>query len=318
MLPITKPEGVLPCNPLQLALGRSLYAPAWRFYAKLAKRHLQFDRSQPSTLKLDVVTPLAEKDLPMFYFSVPSIREHLLHPIGQHYLVGRDSPKMRDAARAMSCTFVDELEVCPEGLAAYKKAIEGTSCNRVGWFYQQMLKLNMNQICESGRFITVDADTVFINPVRYELNNQIIFDISDGYRRDFDYLLDILLPAERRSPFSFMCHIMIMENECLQQLQQHIERVTGHEWRQGIMKSIDYERPEYYSEFELYANFVLNRWPQRYTRSYWFNREISCEFMADTDRFKQDSRKRFKTLSFHVRKLPRNPKQDSGVSGDCR
>jgi hypothetical protein len=279
-----------------------LYARLWRAYAKAAKRHLYFDRNHPSELQLDLVTLVAEKDLNVFRQCVEKVHEHLLHPIGTHYLVGANSPLMHEVCRDSGCTFVDENEVCPGGVAWCRKSVreKGGCFNRPSWLFQQLCKLNMDSYCSSGRFLTLDADTVFLRPLRYELGGRVILDVSDGYRSDFDTFLGRMLPGERRSPFSYMCHVMLMENRWLRELKAHLSDLTGLPWREAIMELIDYNVHDCFSEFELYANFVLNRDLGRFTRSYWFNRELPRERIEELPALIAAYSQKKKTLSMHV------------------
>jgi hypothetical protein len=288
--------------PLRSSKAALLYAKVWRLYAKAAKQHLIFDSEQPSDLELDLVVPVAEKDLAVFRLCVEKIRQNLLHPIGSCFVVGQNTSLMRQVCRDSECTFIDENEVCPWGVAGIRRIAEAKKgvFNRPPWLYQQFLKLNMDTYSTCGRFLTFDADTVMLRPMRYEMEGQVLLDVSDGYRSDFDAFLGRMLPGYRRSPFSYMCHIMLMESRWLQELKEHLSGLTGLGWREAIIELIDFDSHDCFSEFELYANFVLNHAPEKFRRSYWFNKEYPRERVSELERLVAANCGHKKTLSMHM------------------
>src|SRR4051794_19507342 len=116
---------------------------------KLALGRLQGwmpSRSGPgkSDVPLDILIPAIPKDYPTLPSVINSVREHVRHPIGDIFLIAPDSPEIRLIAERYGCLFCNESNQLP----IKKSDINYTwqKIDRSGWIFQQLLKLNGDQL----------------------------------------------------------------------------------------------------------------------------------------------------------------------------
>jgi hypothetical protein len=283
-------------------MRRSFWAPLIRKYARSRGRYRQFSRSDPSKLPIDIVIPLAPKDLPVFKLCLAGLRENLLHPInGVHVIAPRDSD-LEGACAETECNFVDERELLPEGPEFYVERLAHMRIKRGKWMFQQFLKLQAGQHLGLKHFLIYDSDTVLINPFKYETGGKFILEYSDGYRGELDDLHERLVRGLRLQPYSFMCHAMLMETRLMKQLLQAIEQSTSMDWKTAILEHMDTSEDLCFSEYELYGNFACDKIrnpAQDRTLAYWFNKAYPRAQVPELESLKAVSRKTCRSLSFH-------------------
>lgn len=110
-----------------------------------------------SSVKLDIVIPIIEKDLPTLPYVIKGIRSQLMHPLGTIYLIAPESLKIREAAEKYNATFILEDTVLPKFRQNPPQA---------GWIKQQYLKLNADQFVQSDHYLVVDA-TLFLCVLKF-------------------------------------------------------------------------------------------------------------------------------------------------------
>lgn len=248
---------------------------------------------------MDIVIPLIEKDLPVFPHCINGLRCNILHPIKNIFVVAPKVDQILDACDKLNCRWVDELEVLPEGPEYYRKHLGDRGHEGGAWLYQQFLKFTVGDTLGLERYLVFDSDTVLINPYKFIDEGKTIFSYSDGYRKDLDWLNSKLLKGMRLYGFSFMCHFMLMEKDLVGDLLRQIEQITSRSWKQGVLDSIDYNEIVCFSEFELYANFALNKSPTDYKLMYWFNKSLNRRQLPRINEINNQEKGNFLSLSFH-------------------
>lgn len=282
-----------------LHLQRSCLARVYRKACRLARYRLRVPPSQRSSVALDIVIPLAEKDLPVVRNCVTGLRNSLLHEIRAIHLIAPDVPAIREAAAELGCLFVPEREILPEGPKAYEPVFAQSHLQRGSWLYQQFLKLAAGEILQLERFLVYDSDTVLINPFKYEFDGRWVLEFTEGYRSELDPLHRKLVPGVRLQPFSFMSHAMLMDTGVIAQLRQAIEAATGLDWKNGIIQSMELRNDVCFSEYELYGTYALHTRPRMTTTAYWFNKSYRRSDAAQLPELIEADRGRYRSLSFH-------------------
>lgn len=253
-------------------------------------------------MPIDIVIPLAPKDLPVFRLCLKGLRENLLHPLNAVHVVAPCDPSIVAACSETDCQFVDERDLLPEGPEHYEELLAHTRLKRGKWVYQQFLKLQAGQLLGLHHFLIFDSDTVMINPFKYEIAGKLVLEFSDGFRSELDGLHSKLVPGMRLQPFSFMCHAMLMNTTLVEKLLDVIQESTGKDWKTGILEMIDTNEDLCFSEYELYGNFVsdpsFNPLNDR-KFLYWFNKAYPRAKVNEIETLKQESAGKYRTLSFH-------------------
>lgn len=253
-------------------------------------------------MPLDIVTPIIEKDIPVFRVSARLLRENLLHPIGSHYVVGPDHSEIRSVSTELGCEFVNERDVAPVPLARIRAFYAGSPRDRSGWLYQQFLKLNADTFTRHGNFLILDADSAFVRPVRMETEDEWIIDVTNGYEAAYDDSIRHLLGISAPLPYSFVVHFMVFNGACLKALRSDIENRSGLPWTEAVLASVDRDNTLCFSEWNLYANFVLRRRGFPCKMGFWFNREGQLDPDAEVEPQIRALSDGAKTVSLHFYK----------------
>ncbi|MEK4047855.1 DUF6492 family protein [Paenibacillus sp. FSL H8-0048] len=205
---------------------------------------------------IDVLIPAIEKDLATLSFVIDSLRRYVQHPISNIYIVSPENSRIRQLCSRKACVFVNETTVLP----FTKKAIRYSSSrwNRSGWLYQQLLKMNGDQVCREKYFLVIDADTVLIRPHRFRSGGKSIFYCRSWSQPEYFRTYRKLLGVPAPSPKSFVTHYMLFESAKLANLKRKIAARHGMSWHAAILHSINKKRQFGFSEFETYANYVYS------------------------------------------------------------
>lgn len=139
---------------------------------------------------------------------------------------------------------------------------------RIGWIYQQLLKLYAPFVIPriSSNVLVLDADTIFLNPVEFiDAQGHALLTPGIGYHRPyFDHGKRLLLRFVRARPDSGIAHHMLVQRPILEDMFLAIRSIHHSEPWQAFCKCINHlelQRPisSTMSEYELYFNFACTR-----------------------------------------------------------
>lgn len=255
-------------------LRRATLSRLHRLYLRRRRRWLDFDPADRSPFPLDVAIPLVAKDLPVFRECIHYLRKNLLHPIRKILIIAPDEPEIRAVCAELDCELIPETAIAPISKDTIRASLESLKTKyRIGWIYQQLLKLNVNTASDAPHILVLDADTAFVRPIRFEIGGKWIFDVTQGYEESYDDSLCKLLGIAAPLPYSFVVHHMVFASAELRSLHELISTRFQKPWAQAVFEALDPANELCLSEWNLYANFVLRKTPGRYTLGYWFNKE---------------------------------------------
>jgi hypothetical protein len=224
-----------------------------RLYNLREKRDPSFARQHyiPSTqLPIDVVVPLAGKDVDIAARCVNAIKNLVGHKIGNIYLVAPENKEIRLLAAKLGCKFVHEDAVLPT------KEIKKYG----GWFIQQFLKLNADSIVENEHYLVVDADTILIRPVIFVLkDNTYLVNTHWDCSTERKKVSAIILGNKKVFLYDFVTHHMFFSKKILKNMKDHIEKRFHKRWDLAIMDMFAKENDEFrsgFSEYDLYATYL--------------------------------------------------------------
>lgn len=253
-----------------------------------------------SAPKLDILIPAIEKDLATLPYVIDSLRRYVRHPISNIYIVSPENSRIRQLCSRKSCIFVNETAVLP----FTKKAIRYSSSrwNRSGWLYQQLLKMNGDQVCREKYFLVIDADTVLIRPHRFRSGGKTIFYCRSWSQPEYFRTYRKLLGSPAPAPKSFVTHYMLFDSAKLASLKRKLEARHGMSWHAAILRSINKKRQFGFSEYETYANYVYSTSSSSALLKNANNKSLKTPVASLGKEQLSKYARTYRSLSFHQRK----------------
>lgn len=140
---------------------------------------------------------------------------------------------------------------------------------RLGWIYQQILKLYAPFIIPeiSPNVLVIDADTIFLNPTAFiDGENRGLFNPGTEYHKPYFEHAARLLPGFKKqySGYSGVSHHMLLQRPIVEDLFQAIENTHSIEPWRALLRCISHD--DLYrsclSEYEIYFNFAFSKTDQ--------------------------------------------------------
>jgi len=135
---------------------------------------------------------------------------------------------------------------------------------RAKWLYQQFLKLLAGRVIIdlSDSFVIVDADTVFLRDIEF-YHDLFLYSKAEEYHKPYLSPIKKLLNTNETIGFSCIIHHMIMQKETLDQMITEIENNIGYPFVLSVLNNINYNEASCFSEWDLYANYIISKSPER-------------------------------------------------------
>lgn len=244
------------CHPTTLPENDSKYQQFLRYtqYAYLkVKRDPFCNLTIPkSNVPIDIIIPVIEKDIETLLLTIESVRGNILQPITNIYFIAPESAKLRKIAKEKRCIFVLEDTVLP---------VFSNTKKRKGWIKQQYLKLNADTVGTNEHFLIIDADTILTRPQIFVTKRKEVLNILHDYWFSRKQMVKMALGFEKFHNADFTSHHMLMSKSKLKALKQHLQDLHDKSW-QDALDSLDIPAADSFSEYELYGNFVAQRFPE--------------------------------------------------------
>jgi hypothetical protein len=274
------------------------YATDWfarRFYFRFIHRRFPF--LSPATKadrerRITVVIPTADKDAPLLSHCLQAVREMIQHKVAAVWIVGPESPQIREITVSAGYDFIHEDSILPRPAAELK-------CR--GWVLQQMIKFNVAFRVPTDDYLVLDADTVFLRPQSFFRDGKSVLRYSDQYELLYNRSLELVFGHSRRFPVSFVTHHMLFNTVMVKELLHLIEERFGSPWWEAILKKVDKGHPISFSEYELYGHFVLSQphWKKRFCLEYWHGLDRSTKDLPELETVRRTAAGHLNTVSFH-------------------
>lgn len=161
---------------------------------------------------------------------------------------------------------------------------------RVGWYFQQFLKMNFARICKDEYYLLWDSDTVPLKTISLFDKEEIPFlDCKKEYHKPyFDTLKKILPGYQKRIAKSFIAEHMLIKTSHMCELLDTIEAnnsVPGNLFYEKIINAIalDHLPLSGFSEFETYGTYVHKKYPNDYSLRDWQSLRYGGMFFSKLD-----------------------------------
>jgi hypothetical protein len=202
----------------------------------------------------DVVIPVGPNDKDVVEKQIEFTKKNILG-YRHIYLICYDPDIEIDG-----CITIDE-KIFPFSIDTVAK-IHG-SCERNGWYLQQLLKLYAGTVIPNilERYLVIDADTFFVKPTRFIDNNLCLYNY--GYHTHtpyFEHMNRLNVGLSKVFPDkSGICHHMMFETKYVKEIINLVEETYSSLFYKvflGLVTETDINHSGA-SEYELYFNYMF-------------------------------------------------------------
>ena len=154
---------------------------------------------------------------------------------------------------------IDGVTVILEDTFPFKMSDLSKFGNRSGWYLQQLLKLYAPIVLNLDKFVIIDSDTIILKPIQFFEGDIICFNVGVEYHVPYFEHIKKILPLEKQTNRSGICHLMPMKRTIVEDLISKVESLHSKPFWQVMIDNVD---PTHYlysgmSEYELLFNFTL-------------------------------------------------------------
>jgi hypothetical protein len=250
-----------------------------------------------SALPLDIVVTVTHKDADQLPYAIQGIRRNLAHPIGRIFTIAPAQGDLRDIAQQLGCTFVDENSLLPLRRDDIEYRVGGV--DRSGWLFQQILKLASDAVVGASCYLIVDSDTVLVRRQVFEVGGLPVLLHSDEHHPPYFRTCERILGWPSASEPSCVAHAMLVDVSRLAALKSHIERRFDCRWFEAILRNVDFAVASGFSEFELYGQWCIRRYPLDTVREYWFGRNFGPSHLRPIEELERRYGPSRRLVAFH-------------------
>jgi hypothetical protein len=166
----------------------------------------------------------------------------------------------RGLCHRLAVSWVDEDSVVPGvAHASFREP-------RWGWYFQQILKLGVAWVEREDCYLVVDADTVFVRPVRFfSEDGRTCFATASEHHEPYFETFERMLRCKPCNTMSFIAHHMVFH--CARVREMCSAFGPDPLWWRNIAACLEPRAPHFsrsqFSEYETYGNYVAARYPDR-------------------------------------------------------
>lgn len=133
---------------------------------------------------------------------------------------------------------------------------------RVGWYYQQLLKLAAAlKLGESDEDINLiwDADTIPLSPLKFSHQGKLIYHTGTEYHLPYFEAIKRLLDLPKVTNFSFIAQCFPVKKSWVREFKENIERAHQENWNEAILSCSDQSNASGFSEYETLGTYAAHR-----------------------------------------------------------
>lgn len=242
---------------------------------------------------MKIIIPISANDVHSFLRCYPYLMKNFQN--SDILVIG--SKAVIDEISFYGLPCLDEENVLPgltyNSVYDYIFSLKHGAVKRTGWYYQQFLKMAFALCCEDEYYMVWDADTIPLKSLTFfDSDNKPFLDYLENQNADLTYFetLANLMPNNpvmRVKKLSFVTEHMVFNTKIMREL---IYKLSSY----GIRKNVDFWKNillavnskklgvSGFSEFETYANYVLNYYPNTYHLRKWNNLRSARSYIGDS------------------------------------
>lgn len=222
-----------------------------------------------SKLAVSIFIPVALKDIARLATTVNSLKKYLRHPIKEIIVCGMFKEPLVEVCAELGVKLIDERDIQPIAKGDISCICNGV--DRSGWIYQQLLKLNASNCCESDHILIWDSDTEMLKPTSFENQGKLIIEYSEEIHRPYEVCTTKMLGQCIALDLGFTCHKILFSKVILRAMIKEIESRFGLPWYEAIINCIDADEASGFSEYNVYSNYALIGFSESVEIRHWRN-----------------------------------------------
>ena len=159
--------------------------------------------------------------------------------------------------------------------------------SKLGWYYQQFLKMEYANICEDEYYLSWDSDTIPLRRIEFfGKGDKPYLDTKPEYNPGYFKTIKNLFGLDKNQENSFIAEHMVFNVELMKEMMNEIEQLScgGTKYYEKIFYSIDIDNMKLgFSEFETYGTWVTDRHPGFYVIRRWSSMRRANIFVDSYD-----------------------------------
>lgn len=211
---------------------------------------------------IDVIIPAIEKDLYTLDLAIEGIKKN---GVGVRRIIVVSPKKLSSKAEWFN---EKEFPFSKEDIATLMQV--HSKFHRLGWYYQQLLKIYAPFVIPNltEQVLILDADTIFLNPTEF-INDQAqaYLNIGEEHHAPYHEHAKRLWPSYYKvfPSYSGISNYMVFDKDVLIDLIKEVERQHDQVFWKAFISQIAPKDFDFAgaSEYELYFNYVLIRYPNK-------------------------------------------------------
>lgn len=216
---------------------------------------------------IDVIIPAIEKDLTTLNLAIEGIRANGKNI--RRVIVISDKPLTNQAEWFDEALYpFDKQEIAKylfKGNEKWASNYKMFHPDRIGWYYQQLLKLYAPSTIPglSANVLALDADTIFLNPVEFlDPHFAGLYNPAAEHHKPYFRHLQTFLPGYKRvhPHYSGVAHHMLFQRCIVNDLFHTVENLHHKPFWQAFCQSVHFK--DLFagaSEYEIYFTFAFSR-----------------------------------------------------------
>ena len=249
------------------------------------------------------------RDLDAIFAYLPVKEIIFIGPAAVGDMVAADA---KTSANADRIRYINENDIIPfdtiKKVFAERVAKEGYdigSNSKLGWYYQQFLKMKFCELSDEDYYLSWDADTIPLHKIDMFTDDDIpYFDIKTELMPGYFKTISSLLGMNKVCPKSFISEHMIFSVDLMKDLIAFIEKTDfdGTYFYEKIIYAMGLDNLKRgFSEFETYGTYVMTKYPDKYVYRDWRSLRFAAAFLDPMNLSEDDMRwlsESFEALSF--------------------
>ena len=139
---------------------------------------------------------------------------------------------------------------------------------RSGWYYQQFLKMEYCNICNSEYYMSWDMDTVPLRKIDlFDKEGHPLFGLKNEFNPGYFRTIDNLLGLKKNTEGSYISEHMVFGTKYMQKLIEAIggSAIKGNDYKEKVIEAIEDDYIALgFSEFETYGTYMTANCPDVY------------------------------------------------------
>jgi len=212
-------------------------------------------------MKFDIVIPCHSKDYPVLINCINGIKKHIKN-YRNIYLVSATDLQIEGTKFIAERLFDQYIKL--DDIREIWKSKNPALQHRSNWIYQQLLKLGAHLIIDDllENYLCLDSDVLILKPIDFiDTDGNFLYSKAREYHQPYVKTYTKLKKEAPVVNFSFICHHMMFKQVCMVELLADLESLNFKNWVEAILAALDYNENSTFSEWDLYGNWMLKKYP---------------------------------------------------------